>query len=495
MFKAITPKFINKLDDYLLVNHPVVWISKIHYVLWHGIVLWALSALLGAIMPINLKTRIDYELWYFLFTVVAVIVFCFWVYNYAIFNKEKKFGNRSFTDEYKNFFLVFASVFVFASAPWPFEILYSQRVASVVDDSQFIEDMNVLNENEPYMVSSYSGFYSWQDSITHEQYFNIRYLGPYAGGSFTPYSIRLDSVRFPQMKTSAQIVAAYKPITDSEKLLARIESYMAVASKYNMHIDIGAKNIANKYLELLNKGKLTSQDFYEYEYYSHQYELTTTFNNIGEAKFKTLFIFTSDYLWALFYVVITLSAFLMLFKMTYWQQFLITIVAMALYPLLVFILSQLSPYGTILRGDEFVMASILLAIFYSGGTLFNTAFGNKYYRPFYNITNQIFYLTLVSWPILLIVYLHDATSVFCQHDYNYFYLPGGGIDYVSDVDYTNYHVPTYNEVLNGLYYDYWRLEYHRWIDYAKWFGIISFVVTLPVFKQLFTKQISLPKKS
>ncbi len=88
MFKKIAPKFLKRIDEYLLANHPILWISKLHYVVWYGLLLYLFSGLLGYVMPINLTSSTDAGLWYVLLTILSFILSWFWGYRYLIFNKD-----------------------------------------------------------------------------------------------------------------------------------------------------------------------------------------------------------------------------------------------------------------------------------------------------------------------------------------------------------------------------------------------------------------------
>ncbi len=493
MFKAITPGFINKIDSYLLANHPILWMSKIHYVLWHGATLWTLSALLGAIMPINLKNTVEYGLWYFLFTVIGIVIFCFWVYRYMIFNKEKKYGSKKFGDEYKNFALVFIAVSIFLMIPWPFEVIFSQRIAHMYTDKEVIADLNTLNENDPYLANSSNNYYSWYDSTSNVQYFNIRKLSPYGSSYYTPYYLRRDSITYPSLITEYQLIKRYKPTAEITILQQKIERFINVAKKYDCDVSKSSSQIAKRYVELLSKEKIPANEFYSSSNGAYQYELQTIFNNVCEAKFSTLFIFKKDFLWGMFYFIFSLSAFLVLFKITHWQQYLIMLVVLLLYPLLMFIFWQLMPYNSFMRRDGYYMASLLLLILFSGISIIITGKSNAYYKPFYNIFNQVFYVTLVYSPLLAVAFLHDCTEIFHNHDYN---------NYYSDQAYQGHHEAplkpkdiSYLNFLDTAYYQYWFDEYQRWITILKYAGIVVFVLALPFFKGLFVKQIALPKKS
>jgi len=489
MFKAITPKFINRIDAHLLVKHPVLWMSKIHYSLWYGMLLWFLSALIGLLVPINLKERIEYELWYFLFTVVGAVVLCFWVYNHVIFNKEKNYGYKKFTDEYKNFVLVFFSVAIFLMVPWPFTMVYDQRIDNMYSDEEVIKDINTINIGNPYMASSGDVYFSWTDSVSQEQRYNLRIVSKYGVAFFAPYTIRQDSVKFPELLTEYKLYILYKPTTDLNFLISRINTFKNTAAKYDVHILNNSKEIAKKYIDLSSRDYVYANEFYNNSpYNSDYYTLSTIFENVCRSKFTTLFIFHKDNLWVLFYFIFCISSFLLLFKMTYWQQYLITIVVLLLYPLIMFIFSELLPFKRAFRYEGFYLGTLLALLLFAIITLFITARERRFYRPFYNILNQVSYITLAFLPLLILFFLHYTTNIFHRWDiypyYNYSVLAESNDPQV-----------LYQNYLNNFYYEYWQEEFGRWVKISQYGGIALFVVLLPFFKELFIKQISLPGKT
>ncbi len=172
--KKLIPPFLRRIDTYLLLNYPVAWISKIHVVLFYGLITWTLSALSGLIIPINLSETQDLGLWYFLFTILAIVALCFWIYHNIIFNLEKKYGKRRWTDEYKVFFLNIACVFIFISFPMPFTAIYNSRVAATVSDAELIHDINLMNAGEAFVANNLNNYASNYDTISNENYFDLR---------------------------------------------------------------------------------------------------------------------------------------------------------------------------------------------------------------------------------------------------------------------------------------------------------------------------------
>jgi hypothetical protein len=448
-----------------------------------------ISFILGLCMPFNLKNYIPFEFWYFLLTLTGIIIFCFWIYNYVIFNKEKNYGNRQFFEEYLNFFLVFITVAAYLLMPWPFEIMYNKRVADKFSTEEVLSDLNKVNRIRPYLALSPSDFYSRTDTVQNKSYYNIKRLSIYAGQNFTPWYIQ-DSAKYPQVYSHYQLFKMYKPLTDEKILKIKIDSFIEIAQKYDVHVTESSASIAGRYLKLLDKGDMLQENDFVYMS-SDVFAFTTIFDNIANAKFKPLFIFTSEYLWTILYFVISITALLLLFKTNYWQQFLIMLAVAFLYPLITLIITQLIPYDYSVNREILFMLSLLAMIVFSKVTLFITWRSSNRYRPFYNIFNQLFYITLVFTPLLILFYLHESTNIFHNKGYDMIETDIVGVN--------NYYGAQnncgYGCQLENYYSNYWRAEFDRWIDIAKYSGIVLFLIGLPFFKELFVKQISLPKKT
>jgi hypothetical protein len=346
---------------------------------------------------------------------------------------------------------------------------------------EVLHDINVLNESDMYMAHN-NHYQTWYDSTDNTQYCTLKKPGPFGNDFYTPYFMQGDSLHYPMLKTNRRIIKEYHPTTDAGFLKQKINAYLRVAAKYNIEMTRSADEIMGNYLHYVIQDKVRSS---EISYYYYVTQLNTVFNNICTAKFKRPGIFDPDALTVLFYFIITITAFLMLFKITYWQQFLITIVVLILYPLLTFILRELLPYSSGLRGDSGYLFILLLLFIFSGITLFITFRNNNYYQPFYNILNHVFFLTLMYTPMLALAWLHDATNIFHNHDYvDYYY---------GSVQKWDYNIE-YKRQMAAQNIEYWYDEYKRCMNICQYAGIIAFVLLLPFFKELFVKQIALPKK-
>ncbi|MBA2613299.1 MAG: hypothetical protein H0U95_15125 [Bacteroidetes bacterium] len=488
MFKKIAPGFLNRLDTYLLTNYPVVWISKIHYVLWFGLVLYFLSAAIGWLVPIDLTSKADDGLWYLLLSVLAFILSWFWAYRYLIFNKEKNFGNLRSGEEYKNFFLVFICIAIFAWFGSPFVVSYNTKMARLFTDKELFNDVNTLNEIEPFIPTNYYSYENTYDTTNKRTYFNVNKINVY--NNYTPWRFLNDSITYPQVKSNYRLRLGYQPTADFNAVKAKVERHILICNKYGVYPNFDASEMAANYIKAQKTGWLDIQEMnLGGDYYKEQ--LRTAFNNLFDAKFGKLFIWDKDFLWGMFYVIFSLSLMLILFKLNSWQQYLITAIVMALYPLLAFIISQI--FFSSSNSEHCFQWFIFLLFLTSIVSLFVTGKQQRSFKPFFNILNQLFYLIIIYMPMMIVYYLRRYTSVF--HDFYSYNYSSGAVQSVVNIDGQQVTVYDYRYYLDQYLYSYWQEEYDLWFMLCKYLPIILFLACLPLMKKLFVKQLALPRRT
>lgn len=478
MLREITPPFIKKLDTFLLENYPVIWMSKIHFVLWHALIVQVLLGLLGTIVPFYPESRIPYQLWYALLTLVGVVMLCIWTYHYMIFNREKSYGIRRWYDEYLNFFLVFLVFLIFLLTPYSFEYALNKRVGALYSDKEIIIDINTLNKLDPYFLDSYQKYKTWTEKSTETEYFNLGSLNSEEGSVFTPYFMTYSS-EYPEVYSHAAIVSEYRPLTNKKELTEKVRTFMNVAKKYQARFDNTAEYYAEHYLRNLEKEAIPTNSFSYGR--SETAVAQKVIENVCDAKYFQLFIFDEDYCSIMFYVILSLSSLIYLFKMTYWRQFLLLAVVCAFYPILAFIISRMVSGRS--SDDTFIYLLMLfpcLVIF----SVVKSIKNKNNFQPFHNIMSQAFFLIWPYLAMMIVGFLKSQTSVF-HPEYMHHVFDGETIDPI---------VYAENYRINALA-DHWHHQFDLWFTGALCFGMGSFFLALPFFKELFVKQLALPKKT
>lgn len=490
ILKKLIPPFLRKLDNYLLLNHPIAWISKIHIVLFYGIITWSLSALSGLLIPINLAQPQDLGLWYFLFTILAIVALCFWIYHYIIFNLEKKFGKRAWVDEYKIFFLNVCCVFIFISFPIPYTSIYNTRLADTVSDEELIHDINTMNAAEPFLIRNINNYETIYDTATHYTFFDLR--KPVVFDTYTPWFMKYDSLRFKRLAGNAELATIFERSKNSEQQIKDIiNNSLRVGKKYGLDFSyVNVDSLLKRSRYLIAHSPIMSEDFYSQSLsYGSDYAMEQIFTHIADAKYRPLFIWEKEFLNIILFTCLYLSILLMLFKMVPWKQFLLTLIAGIIVPILLFIISQLMPFSYSSRSSSYfvlLMLALAVAIVF---TLLGILPSQKF-NPFKNICSQITYLILPMLPVIIMLLI--KTFFYSGDYYNY------ESDYMATelASNQNNYYNTWPYIYSQLVRDYWRDWFDKWIFITLYGGLALFItVFMPLMKQLFVKQLSLPRRS
>lgn len=492
--KKLIPGFLRKLDDYLLLNYPLLWISKIHYVLFFSLILFCFSAIAGLIIPLNISQTQDLGLWYTMFTIIAIVGLCFWIYWNVIFNIEKKFGLRHWTDEYKVFLLGFTSVLLFLSSPFPFTAIYNQRVATIVSDDELVEDINNLNLASPYIINDLNVYESYYDSVKQSYLYDIHSLQRY--DDYTPWYIRYDTLKFPKLLSAYQLekrLGTHKK--SDQEILKLINKHIAILHKYGFQFNSTAEFELNYYNDLYEQSPIAQASF-NYRSIGSKYELTRCLENISDAKFNKLFIVRSEFLHFLFYACFYITLLLMLFKMVNWKQYIITGITLIILPILLFIISQLMPYTSNYRFRENAYMVMLSVVFFTAlGFTLVSARENERFNAFKNICAQIVYLSLPVFPMLFVTVLKQVFDVFGSH-------VGYSMQYTSiaeglpSQEYSTSYYQSAEYFYSQLLDEYWARQFELWFFGMMYGGLVVFLLAIiPLMKQLFVKQLALPRNS
>lgn len=536
MLKFFAPKFLKSLDERLLLNSPILWISKLHYVVYYTLLMWLLTAIIAFILPINLTDMVGTGIYYTLFTILSIILLCVWLYKNAIFNIESDYGNRKWTDEYKVFFTYFLCIFLMFSSAYPFSIIYSQRIANQLSDEQMASDINTLNLAEPFFVqNTYQYFqiqYEKKDTI-HDAEKDSTYVAEYptytykydinrynAWNKYTPYRFVTDSMLIDQILTSTEQEKIFKQLkANDSRALQAIQDYYAVLKRYEIDfVEQSPMEVLKRYKDLCKEPiefLPSDQTYYsKSSYYYDNYRMETILRNISDAKFDGLFVFNWEFNLFVFYFVFFITIIFMLFKSVRWQQFLITAISFIVIPILLFILTMILSWGSGNVMEAYYMTGILLV--YIAAVVFSIIFfvNPTKYNAFKNICMQIVYVCTPVFFVYFIFYLDENTNTFYKHnyyDYAYSYAQEDVAKamQVAMNEATNVEPSVVDtsaaakailkqqqldEAIREANYQYHRNLYKNWIWGAVAFGILFHISFFMVFmKQQFLKMKSLPR--
>lgn len=477
MQRILNPGFLQRTDRFLMLNHPVLWMSRIHHTLWRGFWLWVLWALVGAIIPVSPLERFEDGLWYTVCIIVAITFMCFWAYRYIIFNKEKKFGNLKPFDACLDYLLVLFTCAIYLLSPLSLQYVRNERLADLMTDEEYVNMVNDLNLGAPYTLDP-DLFVSQYDSLRDENFYNVRYLNSYTS-RFTPYSVEAGSERMKGLLSDHELRLQYEVTTDVNKVIAILSRYNKASAIFTKPAITNVKEAAGYYVMAVGMSRIYSNDIILNHYYS--YMQNNICDNIAFAKFRKAFYFKWEFLLVMLVITSCLASLLVLFKMVRWRQFLISMLVIMFYPLLLFL------FLLVFFGDPDHSYPVLLVL--TVWACFQGVFAawrNKIqFKPIQNIVAQLFYVFMPGIFFFTVVITHATTNLFHQHD-----LWNSGLQEVGPES------PLYaRRLFLESMHQYWKDVYDHCAYASYYFGLLLFVLMQPFYKVLFARQNALPVKN
>ncbi|MBK8087281.1 MAG: hypothetical protein IPK31_04630 [Chitinophagaceae bacterium] len=108
--RPLAPTFLNKLDDYLLLNKPVTWTARTHLAAYYSLLFVLVLTLLCFIVPDDVRSDSSVFIWTTLTGILSVLGFIVWCIYLLRFNVFKRFGAAHPFDGLKPFLLYFIAI-------------------------------------------------------------------------------------------------------------------------------------------------------------------------------------------------------------------------------------------------------------------------------------------------------------------------------------------------------------------------------------------------
>ena len=113
----LKPNFLRKLDTYLLENHPLVWMSRVHYIAAFVTVMYfvvLIQVFFGSIQMGKDKTAVIFTI---IVSLITFFVYAFWTNQLFLFNISKHFGKQQKAFYKQQFLLIITGTFLLFSLP------------------------------------------------------------------------------------------------------------------------------------------------------------------------------------------------------------------------------------------------------------------------------------------------------------------------------------------------------------------------------------------
>src|SRR5687767_14261194 len=92
MKRPLMPGFLKKAEQKLLLNKPGLWSTRIHLVLYYGILFMAVLAVVCFLDPLDMRRRTMSAVWVGYTSIISIIALVAWLIYLLRFNVFKKYG-------------------------------------------------------------------------------------------------------------------------------------------------------------------------------------------------------------------------------------------------------------------------------------------------------------------------------------------------------------------------------------------------------------------
>lgn len=153
LLRKLIPEFLRQWDLDLQRSHPRLWSTRIHHHLWFLLLINALVFALGLLIRVTTVKFPDPEDLFGWIITPTVVYAAFWVYKVVLFTPERRFGIRKPFAEVGELGVHFISLLLIMTIPYNLAITVTYRIANLMSDAEFVEDVNTLNRNAYLFIS------------------------------------------------------------------------------------------------------------------------------------------------------------------------------------------------------------------------------------------------------------------------------------------------------------------------------------------------------
>lgn len=144
--RPLVPKFLNKLDNQLLLNRPDTWSTRFHLVLYYGLFFMVVLALLCLVTPTDHRAKSFFGLWSGAAGVLSLIAFIVWLVYLFRFNVFKHFGTVFPGDRLKTFLMYYFIITMMVMVVYIPPSVECFRADQAYTSEELATDMNRINE-------------------------------------------------------------------------------------------------------------------------------------------------------------------------------------------------------------------------------------------------------------------------------------------------------------------------------------------------------------
>jgi len=143
--RTLAPRFINRIDNWLLLNKPETWSIRTHLVAYYGGIFLLMLALLVYILPDDPKLSTNTPYWSVFTNIITLIAFVVWLIYLLRFNVFKRYGITSSLNSLKAFALYYLAACIIMLIPFVQPFVESIKANQAYPDKMLVKDMNDIN--------------------------------------------------------------------------------------------------------------------------------------------------------------------------------------------------------------------------------------------------------------------------------------------------------------------------------------------------------------
>ncbi len=175
LLNKIYPSFIKRLDKYLLENKPHIWATNVHKHLFISLSVIVFIIILAIVFPLSLKGEIpDVTEYYSILCFLSFLWFCYLTYKTVLFNKDFNFGIRKWSENLTVFGIYILNISLLVLIPAIFAFILTARIGNLVDDEQFVSDVNNISIGYNYIPKTDLGYINIEDRDDYLSYLSLK---------------------------------------------------------------------------------------------------------------------------------------------------------------------------------------------------------------------------------------------------------------------------------------------------------------------------------
>jgi hypothetical protein len=428
---------LRKIDNYLLHNLPSLWITRVHYFLTLGLLIFASLFFGNLLLGWNLKDDVPESETSIILLIIPVLIYLvYWFIFQSRYNVSKSGGRMTLGKEYLNYFLYmmvfFMAFFIILAIPLSTEL----KIKNSISKEELKRDIANLNRGNN-IVNSTGQFYQINDNLFEMQ--EVEFFDPFFYDYNDMYFSDLDVEENPLRKYTR------------EELLAIIQVYITTFNEYTYDMVTASP-------ENILKDRINGTT--EYSYYGNDlWTVNSKLTTIARAKDRSIF-FNRDFnewFWKTILAIIAwLSLLVWIFKQMNLRHFVFGFIAICLTPILIGIVGLILFEIFRFQGDEggiIALTMVLITYFIVGLVVMKGYVAER----------------LNNWSYVLTMYLH-------------FFIPLIPLFF-------------FLLILLSVDYDYWNRSQENLIfNIVYWISFFVGLISIAVFKPIYEKFRALPAK-